>query len=119
MILFLQLSKNYDVLHDFHQAEEIQRKLNDLELMRYKNPYVTGFTHPKLLCFTNDLPYEPQMLLWGLIPAGTVSWEYAQKLRRSTLNAKAETMFNFDSFKLSAKNRRCLVYIDALFNHHD
>lgn len=104
---------------DMEYAQKLIDQLNALELIRQKKYKVSGFDHPKLLCFTNDKPNEPQLLNWGLIPEGTKSWDWAKKLRLGTLNAKAETMFQLDSFKLSAKNKRCLIYVDGFYDYHD
>ncbi len=111
---------NYALCRGDHEhAQKLIDRLNSLELIRQKKYKVTGFDHPKLLCFTNDQPDEPQLLTWGLIPKDTKSWEWAKKLRIGTLNAKSETMFQLDSYKLSAKNKRCLVYVDGFYDYHD
>jgi len=43
----------------------------DEELDIYKDfPYyhVSGFSHPKLIIYTQDEPYKPVAATWGLVP---------------------------------------------------
>ena len=80
--------------------------------------YVSGFSHPKLMVFTNDKPDLPQAFSWGLIPAWTKDLASAKTMSNYTLNARAETIFEKPAFKNPAKNKRCLIYIDAFYEHH-
>jgi putative SOS response-associated peptidase YedK len=103
---------------DIHHAEELERQLNELQIRKKPIYFASGFSHPKLLCFTNDEPMKPQALSWGLIPVWAKDWTDADKRRKQTLNARVETMFDLPSFKTSAKSKRCLVYIDAFYEYH-
>ncbi|MCC6370217.1 MAG: SOS response-associated peptidase [Bacteroidia bacterium] len=103
---------------DYHLAEELERKLNELLTNREPKYYVSGFTHPSLLIFTNQQPYTPQLFTWGLIPSWTKTLADGKKFWNNTLNARGETIFEKPSFKDSAKNKRCLIYIDAFYEHH-
>ncbi len=101
--------------------EEVERLNNELEQWRKQNMsyyHVRGFAHPKILVFTDDKPYTPQAFTWGLIPSWVKSLADAKKLWNSTLNARGETMWEKPSFKASAKSKRCLIYIDAFYEHH-
>ncbi len=40
------------------------------------------------------------------------------KFYNKTLNARSETIFEKNSFKYSAKNKRCLIVIDGFYEHH-
>jgi putative SOS response-associated peptidase YedK len=80
--------------------------------------YVNGFEHPKLLCFTNENPLEPCAMFWGLIPAWIKTEEEAKKIANQTLNARVETIFEKPAFRNAAINKRCLIYIDAFYEHH-
>jgi putative SOS response-associated peptidase YedK len=110
---------------DYHLAEELERKLADRELLKILNAerkplyFVSGYDHPRLRTYTNREPMKARFLSWGLIPPNAYSEAHAKKIRNSTLNAKAETMFTLESFRDSALNRRCLIYIDAFYEHHD
>ena len=41
-----------------------------------------------------------------------------KKYWNNTLNARGETIFEKPSFRDSAKNNRCLIYIDGFYEHH-
>jgi putative SOS response-associated peptidase YedK len=103
---------------DQEWAEELARKLHQLDPTRFPYFHVSGYAHPKLLVFTDDKPYEPQMMTWGFIPYWAKSAEDAKKLYNQTLNARGETIFEKPAFRASAKSRRCLIYLDAFYEHH-
>ena len=93
----------------------------DEELDIYKDfPYyhVSGFSHPKLIIYTQDEPYKPVAATWGLVPFWVKNEEQKNKLWNGTLNARGETLFDKASFKNSAKNKRCLLQIDGFYEHH-
>ncbi|MEZ4804980.1 MAG: SOS response-associated peptidase [Bacteroidia bacterium] len=79
---------------------------------------VSGFQHPKLLCFLNTEPYSPKLLNWGLIPHWVPDKEAAVKLSNMTLNARSETMLEKPAFRKSARSKRCLIYLDAFYEYH-
>jgi putative SOS response-associated peptidase YedK len=84
-----------------------------------KHFHVSGFSHPKLMVFTNLKPFVPQAFVWGLIPNWVDNKDQAHTLWNNTLNAKGETIFEKASFQNSAKHKRCLIYLDAFYeNHH-
>src|SRR5688572_9132973 len=103
---------------DHHYADELMRKLMDLELRKKPIYFGNGFAHPNILGFTNEEPMKPQMLNWGLIPVWAKDFATANVLRKKTLNARVETMFDLPSFKASAKSKRCLIYVDAFYEYH-
>lgn len=76
--------------------------------------HVSGFAHPYLLVFTSEQPFTPQYFRWGLIP----SWAKDADIANQTLNARGETIFEKPAFKQAALHRRCLIYIDAFYEHH-
>jgi putative SOS response-associated peptidase YedK len=103
---------------DIHTAEELRALLEEIILTRGPKYHTSGFEHAELIAFTNEAPYKPVALKWGLIPAWTKSLADAMKIRTQTLNAKGETIFEKPSFRNSAKNKRCLIYLDAFYEHH-
>jgi putative SOS response-associated peptidase YedK len=103
---------------DAHWAEELQRKLFELNPTAFPYYHASGYSHPPLLVFTNAEPMRPQMFSWGLIPYWTKTAADAEKIRNQTLNAKGETIFEKPSFRTPARSRRCLVYLDAFYEHH-
>lgn len=98
---------------------ELERKLQKLIGNSIQVNYlVSGFAHPKLLCFTNENPLEPRAMFWGLVPAWVKDEEGAKKIANQTLNARVETIFEKPAFRNSAKNKRCIIYLDAFYEHH-
>ncbi len=113
---------------DHHRADELQRKLDDLEHRKSKKVsaedlhqafyFANGFSHPKLRTYTNLEPLEPQFFSWGLIPSWVKTEADAKKIQNQTLNARVESIFEKPSFRESAKKMRCLVYVDGFFEYH-
>ncbi|MEM6892490.1 MAG: SOS response-associated peptidase [Bacteroidota bacterium] len=98
---------------DIHAIRELtQRLARDTDLPLF---HTSGFSHPKMLIYTNDSPNMPVVSQWGLVPF----WAKDKKdIWNKTLNARGETIFEKNSFKSSAKNKRCLIQIDGFFEHH-
>lgn len=95
---------------------EIEKKLmakTDLPIH-----HATGFNHPKLLIYTNQSPKIPVVATWGLVPNWTKNELDKEKIWQKTLNARSETIFEKPAFKESAKNKRCLIYVDGFYEHH-
>ena len=101
---------------DREAEAEIREKLlpfTDLPLY-----HASGFSHPRVLIYTNDSPDFPVVATWGLIPHWVRDTAQQQKLWNQTLNARGETIFEKPSFRLAARNHRCLLYIDGFYEHH-
>ncbi len=105
-------------LQDETMVRKLEQKLKYLENLPEANYMMSGFSHPELLSFTNTKPFEPQLLKWGLIPSWIKDNEAAKKIMRSTLNARRETIFEKPSFRKAARDQRCIIYIDAFYEHH-
>jgi putative SOS response-associated peptidase YedK len=103
---------------DEQWAEELVRKLHKLDPTKFPFFHVSGYAHPRLLVFTNEQPFEPQLYTWGFIPYWTKTAADAKKIANQTLNARGETIFEKPAFRGSAKSRRCLIYLDAFYEHH-
>ncbi len=80
---------------------------------------VQAFSIPQAPVITNALTDKIQLLNWGLIPFWVKDKAYADKIRRSTFNARDDTIFEKPSFKNSIKNKRCLVIADGFFEWHE
>lgn len=109
----LKRAKHYG---DTDKIREIEQQLvphTDLPIYHRQ-----GHSHPKMLIYTDKDPEIPTVSTWGLIPSWTKSKIDADKFSKMTLNARGETIFEKPSFKYSAKNRRCLIYIDGFYEHH-
>lgn len=92
--------------------EKLQPFLND-------NTYhASGYAHPKMLIYPDRSPTLPEISLWGLIPFWVKDKAKRNQLWNSTLNARGETIFEKPSFRDSAKHKRCLIVLDAFYEHH-
>lgn len=69
--------------------------------------HVSAFTFPKYpIITTSD---EIQVFNWGLIPFWTKDEANAGGIRRMTLNARADTIFEKPSFREPIMKKRCIV----------
>lgn len=101
---------------DLQAVEEIMERLIPLtDLPLY---HVSGFNHPELLIYTDSQPEFPEVATWGLVPDWVDDEEQMKKTWNNTLNARGETIFEKPSFRESARNNRCLIYIDGFYEHH-
>ena len=80
--------------------------------------HVSGFSHPRLLIYTNDSPHIPIVASWGLVPHWVKDKVQLKKIWNNTLNARGETIFEKPSFRTSSRHRRCLIYVDGFYEHH-
>jgi len=100
-------------------ANRYGRKTDILEIVKeildeqYK---ITAFTHPDCAIVTTNPNVQPAK--WGLIPHWVKTEEEALRIRKMTLNAKAETAFTLPSFRGSILTRRCLVPSTGFFEFH-
>lgn len=101
---------------DLQAIEEIKRKL-----VPYTNlplHHASGFSHPKLLIYTDRSPDCPEIAVWGLVPHWIKDRDQLKKFWNNTLNARGETIFEKPSFRNSARHKRCLIYVDGFYEHH-
>jgi putative SOS response-associated peptidase YedK len=101
---------------DLQAIEEIQIKL--LPLTDLPLHHASGFSHPKILIYTDRSPEFPEISTWGLVPHWVKDREQLKKFWNNTLNARGETIFVKPSFRASANNKRCIVYVDGFYEHH-
>lgn len=69
-----------------------------------------GFEHPLTPVITAADPAHIQLYQWGLVP----SWAKDDALKKSTLNARIETIREKPAFKGSLQ-QRCLVLLDGFY----
>ncbi len=72
--------------------------------------FLNGFTHPKTPIVTNEDPESAILGAWGLVPP----WAKNRDIRKSTLNARIETLADKPSFRDSVNNR-CLVLVTGFY----
>ena len=77
---------------------------------------VTAFTHPVCPLVTSHP--SMQTASWGLIPSWVKTNEDALKVRKMTLNARTETVFNLPSFRAPVLSKRCLLPSTGYFEFH-
>ncbi len=80
--------------------------------------HANGFTHPKMPVILNCSQDSLSFLEWGLIPFWVEGASSALALRKNTLNARSETVFDKPSFKSSILNKRCLVLAEGYYEYH-
>lgn len=97
-------------------VEEIIEKLAPLTDLPIH--HTTGFSHPELLIYTDKSPTFPEVATWGLVPHWVRDINQLKQLWNNTLNARGETIFEKPTFRNSAKNNRCLIYVDGFYEHH-
>jgi len=75
--------------------------------------HVSGFVHPLLPLVTNAAPDRIQMCEWGLIPRWVKSAQAASDIRKMTLNARREAIFEKPSFRDAIRKRRALLPVNG------
>lgn len=103
---------------DKKKIEELEKQLQLIVTSQHKFYFADGYAHPRLLVFTDKEPFKPQLFYWGLIPSWIKTKADAFKIANQTLNARCETLFEKPAFKNSAKNNRCLIFLDAFYEYH-
>jgi putative SOS response-associated peptidase YedK len=81
--------------------------------------HASGFTAPHHPVITNEEVNSIQFFQWGLVPFWVKDATAAQKIRTSTLNARAETIHKKPSFRSSIMTKRCLVLVDGFYEWHE
>lgn len=69
--------------------------------------HVNAFNFPEYPVITTS--DEVQVFHWGLIPFWVKTEKDASEIRKMTLNAKAETIFDKPSFREPVRQHRCLI----------
>jgi putative SOS response-associated peptidase YedK len=102
----------------FHDLEGIKRIREELEPYAKDYFHTSGFSHQQLLIYQNDQPTIPSPASWVLIPHWVKDQKQKSELWNKTINARGETIFEKPSFRDSANNKRCILYVDGFFEHH-
>lgn len=80
--------------------------------------HANGFDHASVPVITGEDPSVIQLFTWGLIPFFIKDLQAAAKIQNTTLNARDYTLLTKPAFKGAAVKRRCLVVVDAFYDHH-
>lgn len=81
--------------------------------------HANAFNFPLWGIITSENSGELSAYRWGLVPRWTKSFSDAQKIRKNTLNARSETIFEKPSFKYAIKKQRCLIPSTGFFEWRD
>lgn len=88
--------------HNLSVVEIAEMILKEQEQYR-----VNAFSFPEYPIITSDP--EIQSYKWGLIPFWTKDEKQANEIKRMTLNARADTIFQKPSYREPIRSKRCLV----------
>jgi len=97
----LSRAKRKGDLQAINEIKENLVPLTDLPIY-----HTTGFSHPKLLIYTDRSPWYPEVSTWGLVPHWVKDKKQLKELWNKTLNERGETIFEKPSFRESAKYKR-------------
>lgn len=92
---------------------EIEEKLKPI--LDAPGHHLSGFNHPKLLIYTQE---KIQVSFWGLIPNWVKDRKGVPDIWNKTINARIESLAEKVSFKDSAFEKRCIIYVDGFYEHH-
>lgn len=108
-----KLAKRYG-----HSEEEVTFIMEQLKRLNIAPVYhASGFDHPNVPVIIDNTK-TIHLYAWGLIPNWIKSPAEAVTISNSTINARAETMFEKPAFRDAAHARRCLVLVDGFFEYH-
>lgn len=77
--------------------------------------HVSAISNPALPVISSENKGEVSFYEWGLIPYWVKDEKMAEKIRKKTVNARSESIFDKPSFKVPIKEKRCLVLADGFF----
>lgn len=77
--------------------------------------FYRAFTNPHIPVVPSEDPGRAELMQWGLVPSWTRDREAAEKIRRMTYNARAETLASKPSFRGALERGRCLVLAHGFF----
>lgn len=115
---YLTKKKDFYANRIGNSADEVNYQKDQLTKLNLQATYhVSGFDHPLVPVIT-DTKKTIELYSWGLIPSWIKNPMEVVKISNSTINARAETMFEKPAFREPARSQRCLVLVDGFFEHH-
>ena len=79
------------------------------------NYFYRAFDNPMIPVISMGDPAYVQLRQWGLIPSWVKSKDQANKIRKGTYNARAETLAEKPSFRDALGRGRCLILAGGFF----
>ena len=114
MCNLVSVGTNRKSIIDLAAASRTPAPPDSLELPFY---YVaSAFDFPFLLVLRHNGEWD--LARWGLVPFWTKTLEQATNIRRQTVNARSESMWQKPAFKEAANGGRCLIPVDGFFEFH-
>ena len=87
----------------------------DRRIEHYENKiFILGDTYPVLPIVTREGILKAK---WGLVPHWVKTKDEAMNIRKFTLNARQESIFQKPSFRGSITSRRCLVPVNGFYEY--
>ncbi len=77
--------------------------------------FYRAFGNPMLPVITSDNPGIVQLMQWGLIPHWARDQDHAEKIRKGTYNARAETLSKKPSFRHSFGKQHCVIPVCGFY----
>lgn len=78
-----------------------------------------AYAHPlSPVIRVNNRSLSLSNMSWGLIPSWAKDIQEAERLRKITFNARAETILSKPSFKNAVRENRCIIICDGFFEWH-
>jgi len=103
--------------------KEIIRARFNVEILPQENYpqyyYVSAFDYPRLPVVTGSSPQALSYFHWGLIPSWVKTEDEAETVRKKTMNARAESIYDKPAFRRAAASQHCLVLVDGFFEWQD
>lgn len=117
---------------ELDSLQEQLKKLREMKEYNVRNeviiPSLTDKHIPEEIWYTNAFDHSPFPVLysengqnqfgffqWGLIPRWCNTALQASQIWNQTINARSETIFEKSSFKASAIDRRCVIFLTGWF----
>ncbi len=107
----MRRAKYWNDERNIERIHEILKTFED----QYK---ASGFSHPKIIAYSNLKPYKPEIFTWGLIPQWIQTEEDAKNIWNKTINARGESIFEKASFRDAAMNKRCIIPVNSFYEYH-
>ncbi|PLK42581.1 SOS response-associated peptidase [Emticicia sp. TH156] len=114
MCSHLSLNQKPQVIAERYRLQSWQ-KINELLPVYHNNAY----NYQVWPVITGIEPDALQLMHWGLIPSWARSNLQADKLKKNTINARIESIFEKPSFEDAARRRHCLIPATGYFEWQD
>lgn len=103
-------------IHLSRKAIEDRFRVDSSALYDFEfNYFYRAFSNPEIPVIAQEDSERVQLMQWGLIPAWSRDHGEAERIRKGTYNARAETLHEKPSFKQALSRGRCLIIAGGFF----